>query len=337
MGQAHTYYHGAVRQTLFPLLIAALAGCARFRPAPPPPPDWLGKTIFTDDQFIYAVGHSQPQDAEKTARRDAVADATEVFLKSCGVDEESFDRSIESYSLDGSGREAEYSRLAGRLERRPRAFARLAPPLSWYSVRDGGQRAASVLLRVPKEEQARIRQEKEMRLSLDFLFYREDEDGKLKPLVEGEILRSGGRFGLYLRPSDESYVYLYETDGSDRTFRLFPNPAFGTESNPLPPGKPAWIPNERRLLALDSTTGKETLTLFASRKRIPELEGGIAALTRTDLRELAAAKKMSAAGLREKRGAGAVVPPQKPARPLADKEKLLAEDAAVYETWFRHR
>ena len=318
------------------LLIAVLAGCAEFRRTSPPP-DWMSKTIFTDDRFIYAVGHSQAQDTEKTARHDAVADAAEAFVKYCGVTDESFDRSIESYSLDGVGREAEYSRIAARMERRPGAFARHAPPMSWYSVRDGSQHIASVLLRVPKEEQARIQKEKDVQLSLDVLLYQEDDDGKLKPLVDGAILSSGGGFAIYARPSDESYLYLYEIDEREDAFRLFPNPAFGTGGNPLAPGKPAWIPNGRGFLTLDNTTGKERLYLFASRESIPELEGGAAALTRRDLDDLVAVKKISVDGLREKRDAVPVAPPQKTAGVLTARNKILAQGAVVYETWFRHR
>ena len=176
-----------------------------------------------------------------------------------------------------------------------------------------------------------------MELSLDVLLYREDDDGKLKPLVDGATLRSGGGFGVYVRPSDESRVYLYEIDGRDRAIRLFPNPAFGTGDNPLAPGKPAWIPNERVLLALDNMTGKESLYLFASRERIPELEGGAAALTRRDLDELVAVKKMSVAGLREKRDAVPVAPPQKKTGVLTVRNKLQVQGAVVDKTWFWHQ
>jgi hypothetical protein len=319
------------------LLLPVVAGCAALRSAPPPQPAWIGRSIYSDDRFVYAVGHSQPQESEKRAKDEAVSDATAAFIKYCGVSVESFDRSIEAYARDGEGRERSDSRIASQVELRSHAFVREALPISWYAVRRGSSHAASVLLRVPKAEVARIQNEKDVQLSLDVLLYHEDDDGKMKPLTEGAILRSGGGFAVYARPSDESYVYLFEIDGLDRTFRLFPNPAFGTGENPLAGGKAAWIPNERGLLILDNTTGKERLYLFASRERIPEFEGTGAPLSGKNLDDLVAVKKMGVIGLREKRDVVPISPPQKTTDVLAAKNKLQAQGGFVYETWFWHK
>jgi hypothetical protein len=324
-----------MKRSLFALTMVVLAGCARLRPAAPPP-DWRGKSVFTDDDFVYAAGRSEPQDSERTARDDALAGATAALVDYSGVGVEAFDRSVEIYGRDGDG--PARGEAASRAARRARVVLRLATAVSWYAAREGRQHTAAVLLRIPKELLELIRREKGVRLAADLLLYRDDDDGKMRPLVEGEALHSGGGFAAYVRPSDDCYVYLYEVDGFRGAFRLFPNPALGPGSDPLPAGRAAWIPNERGLLDLDPATGKERLYLFVSRERIPELEGPIAALTGRSLDEFAAAKGMSVAALRDKRDPVLVRPPQGARSALEVKEKLRTDGGSiVYETWFRHQ
>ena len=297
----------------------------------------MSKSVWTDGGFIYAVGHSEPQDDEATARDDAVADATAAFVKYCGVSVETFDRSVESYANDGEGRGRGGGGTASRVEARSRALTRHSPPASWYVTRDGSQHTAAVLVRVPKEERERIRKEKDVQLSLDALLYYEDDDGRMKPFSSGLTLRTGGRFAVYARPSDDSYVYLFEIDGRGGAFRLFPNTALATASNPLSAGKAAWMPNERSLFNLDNTTGREKLYFFASREKIPEFEGADAALTGRILDDVVSVHKIGVVKLRDKRDVVLVSPPRKTADILEVKNKLQAQGPVVYETGFLHK
>jgi hypothetical protein len=132
-------------------------------------------------------------------------------------------------------------------------------------------------------------------------------------------------------------LYLFQIDALGRSFQLFPNPSYRTEANPVQAGHVVWIPNEKDLMVLDETTGKERFYLFASRERIPELESDRSPIAGKDLDDLVAIKKMGVVGIREKHDAVTITAPQRTRDVLEVKKKLQAEGAFVYETWFWHK
>ncbi|MBN1621684.1 MAG: DUF4384 domain-containing protein [Endomicrobiales bacterium] len=300
-------------------------------------PEWFEKSIIPEDKFIYAVGHSELMDSKNEAKDEAIADATETFVKYCKVDVQSFDRSIEVYSKTG-GKEFEKSDVQGRRVIRSKAFVTRAIPEDWFIRKEKGKYAASVLLKVPKEEFDRIVNEKDVKISMDIFLYYQNEKGKMKMLDEGDVMQSGGGYALYIRPSDTCYLYVFQIDSLGESFRLFPNSMYETEENPLMPSSDNWLPNEIDLFELDETTGKEHIYVFASLEPIEEFEGEKAlSLTKSDIDRVIEIKKMGVKGVIKKRDTGEIKPPQQ-ARKIAEiKKKLQSEGAFVYETWFWHK
>ena len=204
---------------MIPLLVFLAGGLLAAEPAP----DWLDKTILPEEKFIYAVGHSGSQAGEAEAKDAALAAATQEFVKYCGVEVDSFARSVEVYSKEG-GKEYDASDLKTQLQVRARAFVSRAIPERWHLRREKKDYLASVLLKVPKEEYDRIVKERNIKLSLDILFYYEGEDKQLKVLTDGSVLKSGDGYAVYLKPSDPCYLYVYQVDALETS--LFPNPIF---------------------------------------------------------------------------------------------------------------
>ncbi|MBI4676177.1 MAG: DUF4384 domain-containing protein [Elusimicrobia bacterium] len=300
-------------------------------------PAWLSKTVIPKEDFIYAVGRSQPQKTEKEAKDEAVTDATQQFVKYCGVSVEGFLRSYEAYSKENAAEETRHD-VASLTRLKTKAFVSRAVPEEWHVVKRKKEFEASVLLKVPKEEFDRISRERNVKLSLDVLFYYEGEDGKMKALSEGSVLRSGDGYAVYLRPSDDCHLYVFQVDALGKTFRLFPNPEFKTAANPVATASDLWIPNDRSLYTLDETTGRERFFVFGSLDTIAEFEGeDPGALTIKDLDNVVRLKKMGMAGLKPKQAAARVAPPKRDHDVVAVKRKLQAEGAFVYETWFWHK
>lgn len=300
--------------------------------------DWLDKSVIIQNDHIYAVGHSQLCKTEAEAKEEALAAATKEFIRYCRVSVDSFDRSIEVYSAV-NGRVGRSSDLVSQSTVRSKAFVSRAVPEDWHIAGANGGIVASVLLKVPKSEYDRIASENNIKISLDVLFYCEDDDARMKVFSEGDVLKSGQGYALYLKPSDTCCIYVYQIDHLGKSFRLFPNADYKTASNPVSAGSDLWIPNKDDLFTLDETTGKEFFYIFASPDPLKEFEGGKgASLERKDIDNIVSLKKMGLAGVKKKIGSVRVTPPNSRSRydVLEVKKKLQAEGAFVYETWFWH-
>ena len=101
----------------------------------------------------------------------------------------------------------------------------------------------------------------------------EDEKGKMQILQEGKVLHAGDEYALYVKPNDLCHLYVFQIDGSGKTYRLFPNETYKTAENPVRPGMRYWIPNTEKNFFLDETSGKEHIYVFASPNRIQNFEG----------------------------------------------------------------
>ncbi len=300
-------------------------------------PDWTTETIIPEDEFIYAVGRSEPRKTRREAKADAVADATEQFVKYCGVSVEAFSRSVETYSMrDAESHEA--SDIMAQSRQRSKAFVSRAIPDEWHVIKKRRKYTAWVLLRVPREEFDRIVAEKNIKLSMDVQFYHEDQEGHMRVMTEGTVLKSGDGYSIYVRSSDEAHLYIYQVDALGKSYRLFPNEDFLTAKNPVPPATDLWIPNDKDLFTLDETTGREKVYIFAAFGGIAEFDGeGGVSLTQKEFDNVIALKKMGVAGLKRKRDSARIDPRANKRDVAAVKRKLQAEGAFVYETWFWHK
>ncbi|MCC6809408.1 MAG: DUF4384 domain-containing protein [Deltaproteobacteria bacterium] len=305
-------------------------------------PQWLDQGLKKNDGFVWVAGQSKATASEQEARDGALAAATMEFVKFAGVEVEAFDRSVETYSQVGD-KTLQTMDAEQRATVRAKAFVKNAAPDQWYvrkmakmrgEKQEGEHYLAAVLLKVPDSELERIQKEKTTKLSVDLALYRQGRD-KLEVVSDGDVLKSGESYALFVQPSDGCFLYVYQTDAAGATFRLFPNPEFKTEANPIAGGKDLWVPNAEHLLTLDETTGKERIHVFAALEKIPELEN---AVKLEDKQLSSVIKTMGVAGLSDKRSPHKAEPP-KGATAVADvKKKLLSHGAAfVYETWFYHR
>jgi len=317
------------------LTIFFLFGCASVpRHAPQRIPTWIDKTVYFEGDYVYSVGKSSPQDNEKSAKDEAYADALNSFVKFCKTDVSVLDRIYEAYSQKGKQSE-EIAEIESSKQVFARAFVKNVEKQDFYIETKKGKYIASILIRVPRSEYERIQNERDIKLSVDIGFYYEEE-GKLKPFYEGDVLKSGTGYTLYVNPSDTCYIYVFQVDESGNSFRLFPNKDYHTSNNPVMSGKQTWIPNENEVFYLDETTGRETFYIMASRDKITELEGENAInLPLSKIKQIAEIKRMGPAGVKRK-VANTIVETEK--RGVAElKNKLQAQSDFWYEMMFYHK
>lgn len=112
----------------------------------------------------------------------------------------------------------------------------------------------------------------EAMLQLDAGVFYEGGDGRLYPVREGMVLGSKDNYAVYLKPKKPCYVYVYQVDGSQKAVRIFPNPRFSSESNPLST-KEIWVPGGNQYLFLDDNRGREEIYVFATSKPSSVLAG----------------------------------------------------------------
>lgn len=133
------------------------------------------------------------------------------------------------------------------------------------------------------------------KISIDIGLYREDEEGRPALVKDGEALKSGDGYFLYVRPALESYVYIYQKDVSGEVFRLFPNKSYGTGQNPLAP-EGQYIPNPDSVFYLDENVGREQIFVFAGKRPIDYFERNTEILEK-DIQQV---RLMGPAGVRKK-------------------------------------
>ncbi len=103
------------------------------------------------------------------------------------------------------------------------------------------------------------------------IFY-EGGDGKLYPLREGMVLTSKDNYAIYVKPSRNCCLYIYQVDSSQNVFKIFPNKIYSQTKNPIEAGKEYWIPSNIEFLYLDENIGVESIYIFATQASVPSLE-----------------------------------------------------------------
>lgn len=189
--------------------------------------------------------------------------------------------------------------------------------------------ALSALMTAPE-----ARKEKEAPMALEAALVYAGADGKLRAVREGATLTSKDNYALYLKPGQDCWIYIYQTDSAGNTLRLFPNDDFKTQGNPMAAGREYWAPNDGDYYFLDENKGRETIYVVASRRPKPELEALVSARQEVFLKKVDELKLMGAAGSRS-----VSVVKSKPLRGNeADilSKRLGADGDFVYAVSFRH-
>lgn len=163
-------------------------------------------------------------------------------------------------------------------------------------------------------------------LAIDFGLYKETPNRRSVYVNNGDTLRSGDGYYLYIHPSRESYVYIYQKDSKGNVFRLFPNKSYGTTMNPLPCAT-HFIPNQSNVFYLDKTIGLETIFIFVGNKAIDYFEAKDR-IVESDLNSL---KLLGPAGIRPVMGQERTT-----LRPIQAVEFNSNHDFLSYEITFNH-
>jgi hypothetical protein len=315
-------------------ITAAAAFCLDFGKIYPKP-RWYDKTSLAENGIVYAVGRSGQESSEQKAKDIALVNGVRQFLKYCRLSPETFGRIIEVYSKIPL---SEYSKLdPGAKELfRAKLFTSKYVLIEWYTLALGEKFEASVLLKVPEGEFDGITAQRNTRISVDVFFYREDKNKMTLDFKEGSGFKPGDKYAIYLKPSDECYLYVYLMNDRGGASRLFPNLLYETESNPLPAGVGCWVPNGDWLLRLGDTKEKLYLYVITSLSPIAELEKeNSEKLKKGNLDKLIKRAKLRPAVLLDKREIAAVVPPGKQGLgKVAVVKKLAGGGASIYKMSF---
>ncbi|MDM8522917.1 DUF4384 domain-containing protein [Desulfococcaceae bacterium HSG8] len=108
------------------------------------------------------------------------------------------------------------------------------------------------------------------------IFYRRGDRGIFENLRNSGTLNSGDLYKIVFRASEDSYVYVFNTDDTGRMHRLFPMKAFKgvtvNNFNPIKRGKTYYIPSPGKSFRLDTVTGEGKILFLAMKKPDKTLE-----------------------------------------------------------------
>ena len=189
------------------------------------------------------------------------------------------------------------------------------------------------------EPASTIKKEKE-KLSADVGVFFEGADGKPYPIRNGMVLYSNDNYAIYFKPGRTCYMYVFQEDSTGNVYRLFPNTAYGTETNPVSKGKEYWVPAKDTWLYLDENVGRERLYIIASMERSQKLASlanaskNTPALSRKAFSDTI--KTMGPAGIRASRVSRVSMPDKSIAEVLS--EKTFSEKSEfIHSVWFWHK
>ena len=135
-------------------------------------------------------------------------------------------------------------------------------------------------------------------------------------------------------------MYVFQEDSTGQVYRLFPNTAYGTETNPVTEGTEYWVPSKDTWLYLDENTGKERIYIIASMERSQNLTSlanpaeNRPAVSRETFSDTI--KTMGPAGVRASRVNRVRLPDKSIAEVLS--EKTFSEKSEfIHSIWFWHK
>lgn len=114
-----------------------------------------------------------------------------------------------------------------------------------------------------------------LNIDVKYVYYPQDK-GKVNNLIDGQFLYSGDRYQIIFTPTEKAYLYVFQTDSSQKISRLFPMEKFNemiiNNLNPVMPNKTDYIPAANQAFVLDNQIGEETIYFIAARQPLTELE-----------------------------------------------------------------
>lgn len=201
---------------------------------------------------------------------------------------------------------------------------------------------AELRVQGPTRHELRLEQDP---LRVDFGVVYEDPEGRVRALEPGGVLTSDDNYAISFRASGPAYIYIFQVDSSGQVFRLFPNPTYSPEHNPVRPGLTHWLPPRDHWLFLDQTVGRECIYLIFSCRPDRELEelhqrlnNAVGQTAKDDAgRRLLAAIKTRGPAPMTRPGRRRVVKQGSRVFEVVEKTLKAAGGQGVYSLCFRHR
>jgi hypothetical protein len=126
------------------------------------------------------------------------------------------------------------------------------------------------------DEQKTVMLEKQA-LKFDITYsFRAKNQSELQPLENGATLHSGDTYKIVFTPKQDAYVYIFQVDGSDKIWRLFPIQRWEkvtlNQSSRVSADKTYYAPTKTKSFELDQQVGTEKIYFIATTTRDGELE-----------------------------------------------------------------
>jgi len=152
--------------------------------------------------------------------------------------------------------------IFGQLQKNNSAEQRIAALEKVYATAPSEQKIATL------EKQA---------LQFDIVYsFRAKNQGELQPLENGAVLNSGDTYKIVFTPKQNAHVYIFQVDGSDKIWRLFPIERWGkvtlNQSSRVVAGKTYYAPTQTKSFELDQKVGTEKIYFIATTTPDNELE-----------------------------------------------------------------
>jgi hypothetical protein len=116
---------------------------------------------------------------------------------------------------------------------------------------------------------------KNSNLQINFA-YRLQHKGALKPLNSETVLKSGDSYKITVNPKQDSHLYIFQIDSSNKIFALFPMKEFNgmvvNNFNPIKANVTQILPKDNLSFSLDTKTGTEKIYVFVSQAPDAELQ-----------------------------------------------------------------
>lgn len=127
----------------------------------------------------------------------------------------------------------------------------------------------------PNEQKVATLEKQAIRFDINYGF-RAKNQGELQALENGAVLNSGDTYKIVFTPKQDAHVYIFQVDGSDKIWRLFPIERWEkltlNQSSRVKAGKTYYAPTQTKSFQLDQQVGTEKIYFIATTTPDNELE-----------------------------------------------------------------
>jgi hypothetical protein len=125
------------------------------------------------------------------------------------------------------------------------------------------------------EQKTAVLEKQALQFDINYSF-RPKNQGELQRLENGAFLNSGDTYKIVFTPKQDAHVYIFQVDGSDKIWRLFPIERWEkltlNQSSRVKAGKTYYAPTQTKSFQLDQQVGTEKIYFIATTMPDNELE-----------------------------------------------------------------